>query len=127
MPIGYVCPFVIYMNLVSFVNLRSLVDQNRHNFIPPTSRMTNYVVLRFGSTKPELIVENNIGLLRSDIAWTDAKYAQIWEYMRDEFELTHCAIGSDREWSARNWSGPPMLPPLSSPSYANAIYDLILF
>ncbi|KAL0340779.1 UNVERIFIED_CONTAM: Sporulation protein RMD1 [Sesamum radiatum] len=25
---------------------------------------------------------------RSDIAWKDAKYAQIWEYLRDEFELT---------------------------------------
>ncbi|WVY97991.1 hypothetical protein V8G54_030142 [Vigna mungo] len=24
----------------------------------------------------------------SDIAWKDAKYAQIWEYLRDEFELT---------------------------------------
>ena len=28
------------------------------------------------------------GVLRSDIAWKDAKYAQIWEYLRDEFELT---------------------------------------
>ncbi|KVI09754.1 Protein of unknown function DUF155 [Cynara cardunculus var. scolymus] len=167
------------------VDLRSLVDQNKSNFIPPTSRMTNYVVLRFGSTKPELIgsgasisgsdccymvvfqygsivlfnvrdheidgylkiVERHAsGLLpemrkdgevdgmvgeftdinrgmektgtftmkrkklfqlvgkansnladvilklglfeRSDIAWKDAKYAQIWEYLRDEFELT---------------------------------------
>ncbi|XP_058771349.1 protein RETARDED ROOT GROWTH-LIKE [Vicia villosa] len=25
---------------------------------------------------------------RSDIAWKDAKYGQIWEYLRDEFELT---------------------------------------
>ncbi|OMO81101.1 hypothetical protein COLO4_23761 [Corchorus olitorius] len=25
---------------------------------------------------------------RSDIAWKDAKYAQIWEFLRDEFELT---------------------------------------
>ncbi|XP_050212175.1 protein RETARDED ROOT GROWTH-LIKE isoform X2 [Mercurialis annua] len=25
---------------------------------------------------------------RSDIAWKNAKYAQIWEYLRDEFELT---------------------------------------
>ncbi|KAI3767204.1 hypothetical protein L2E82_17292 [Cichorium intybus] len=25
---------------------------------------------------------------RSDIAWKDAKYAQIWEYLREEFELT---------------------------------------
>jgi hypothetical protein len=29
-----------------------------------------------------------IGFNRSDIAWKDAKYAQIWEYLRDEFELT---------------------------------------
>ena len=28
------------------------------------------------------------GKCRSDIAWKDAKYAQIWEYLRDEFELT---------------------------------------
>ncbi|RDX89980.1 hypothetical protein CR513_28204, partial [Mucuna pruriens] len=27
-------------------------------------------------------------LRKSDIAWKDAKYAQIWEYLRDEFELT---------------------------------------
>ena len=27
-------------------------------------------------------------IYRSDIAWKDAKYAQIWEYLRDEFELT---------------------------------------
>ncbi|KAK4792254.1 hypothetical protein SAY86_022689 [Trapa natans] len=25
---------------------------------------------------------------RSDIAWKNAKYAQIWEFLRDEFELT---------------------------------------
>ncbi|ESR49434.1 protein retarded root growth-like [Citrus sinensis] len=31
------------------VDLRGLVDQNRQNFIPPTSRMTNYVVLKFGT------------------------------------------------------------------------------
>ncbi|KAK6933278.1 protein of unknown function DUF155 [Dillenia turbinata] len=33
------------------VDLRSLVEQNKPNFIPPTSRMTNYVVLRFGDLK----------------------------------------------------------------------------
>ncbi|KAJ4936176.1 hypothetical protein NE237_008288 [Protea cynaroides] len=33
------------------VDLRSLVDQNKANFIPPTSRMTNYVVLRFRGSK----------------------------------------------------------------------------
>lgn len=32
--------------------------------------------------------ENLTGFHRSDIAWKDAKYAQIWEYLRDEFELT---------------------------------------
>lgn len=32
--------------------------------------------------------ENWIDFCRSDIAWKDAKYAQIWEYLRDEFELT---------------------------------------
>ncbi|THU50059.1 hypothetical protein C4D60_Mb06t16090 [Musa balbisiana] len=26
---------------------------------------------------------------RSDIAWKNANYAQIWEYLRDEYELTH--------------------------------------
>ncbi|KAF8055517.1 hypothetical protein N665_1292s0014 [Sinapis alba] len=31
------------------VDLKSLVEQNKHNFIPPTSRMTNYVVLKFGN------------------------------------------------------------------------------
>ncbi|KAK8651352.1 hypothetical protein V6N13_140957 [Hibiscus sabdariffa] len=30
------------------VDLRGLVEQNKQNFIPPTSRMTNYVVLKFG-------------------------------------------------------------------------------
>ena len=29
-----------------------------------------------------------LGFNRSDIAWKDAKYAQIWEFLRDEFELT---------------------------------------
>lgn len=33
------------------VDLRSLVEQNKQNFVPPSSRMTNYVVLRFGDTK----------------------------------------------------------------------------
>ncbi|KAH7547965.1 hypothetical protein ACOSP7_032737 [Xanthoceras sorbifolium] len=31
------------------VDLRSLVEQNKQNFIPPSSRMTNYVVLKFGN------------------------------------------------------------------------------
>ena len=35
------------------VDLKSLVEQNKSNYIPPTSRMTNYVVLKFGKLKPE--------------------------------------------------------------------------
>uniref|UniRef100_A0A5B6YJR0 Putative sporulation protein RMD1 n=1 Tax=Davidia involucrata TaxID=16924 RepID=A0A5B6YJR0_DAVIN len=35
------------------VDLRSLVERNKLNFIPPTSRMTNYVVFRFGNIKSE--------------------------------------------------------------------------
>ncbi|XP_022743517.1 uncharacterized protein LOC111294474 [Durio zibethinus] len=31
------------------VDLRGLVEQNKQNFIPPSSRMTNYVVLKFGN------------------------------------------------------------------------------
>ncbi|XVF75481.1 hypothetical protein PTKIN_Ptkin13bG0191400 [Pterospermum kingtungense] len=31
------------------VDLRGLVEQNKQNFIPPTSRMTNYIVLKFGN------------------------------------------------------------------------------
>ncbi|MFS7986401.1 hypothetical protein Hanom_Chr11g01009911 [Helianthus anomalus] len=38
-----------------------------------------------------------VGKANSNLA-DDAKYAQFWEYMRDEFELTHYAMGSDREW-----------------------------
>lgn len=38
------------------VDLKSLLEQNKLYFIPPTSRMTNYVVLRFGYAKPELNV-----------------------------------------------------------------------
>ncbi|XP_027365610.1 uncharacterized protein LOC113872330 isoform X2 [Abrus precatorius] len=177
------------------VDLKSLVEQNKPNFVPPSSRMTNYVVLKFGDIRdsrvpgtsflsgsngcymvvfqygsivlfnvpePEvdgylkIVKEHASGLLpemrkdgqsialdyygrqvdgmvaeftdinremeatgkfkmqrkklfqlvgkansnladvilklglfeRSDIAWKDAKYAQIWEYLRDEFELT---------------------------------------
>ncbi|KAL8093274.1 protein RETARDED ROOT GROWTH-LIKE-like [Apium graveolens] len=36
------------------VDLKGLVEQNKANFIPPASRMTNYVVLRFGNLKTEL-------------------------------------------------------------------------
>ncbi|KAL1819272.1 hypothetical protein ACET3Z_014141 [Daucus carota] len=36
------------------VDLKGLVEQNKPNFIPPASRMTNYVVLRFGNLRTEL-------------------------------------------------------------------------
>jgi uncharacterized Rmd1/YagE family protein len=29
-----------------------------------------------------------LALFRSDIAWRDAKYAQIYEYLREEYEVT---------------------------------------
>ncbi|KAF9592986.1 hypothetical protein IFM89_019563 [Coptis chinensis] len=33
------------------IDLKSLIDQNKPNFTPPTSRMTNYAVLKFSNTK----------------------------------------------------------------------------
>ncbi|KAE8702569.1 putative plastid-lipid-associated protein 12 [Hibiscus syriacus] len=151
------------------VDLTGLVEQNKQNFIPPTSRMTNYgpgvfisgsdccfmVVFQYGSIVMfnvrecdvdqylKIVEKHASGLLpemrkdeyeflnidgirtigsvlgqsialdyyvrqivgkansnladvilklghfeRSDIAWKDAKYAIIWEFLRDEFELT---------------------------------------
>ncbi|KAL3650046.1 hypothetical protein CASFOL_006449 [Castilleja foliolosa] len=35
------------------VDLKSLVEHNKQNFIPPSSRMTNYVVLRYGDFSPQ--------------------------------------------------------------------------
>lgn len=40
-------------NYFCSVDLRSLVEQNRSHFIPPTSRMTNYVVFRFGNVEAD--------------------------------------------------------------------------
>jgi len=36
-----------------------------------------------------LLVENDslLHYNRSDAAWKDANYAQIWEFLRDDFEL----------------------------------------
>nr|GMC50145.1 sporulation protein RMD1 [Ipomoea batatas] len=56
------------------VDLRSLVDQNKQNFIPPTSRMTNYVVLRFGYTKPDPNV------LGSGLSGSDCCYMVVFQY-----------------------------------------------
>lgn len=42
------------------------MEQNKPNFIPPTSRMTNYVVLRFGNEKPGPNVSSSSSLLDLD-------------------------------------------------------------
>ncbi|KAH6803990.1 sporulation RMD1-like protein [Perilla frutescens var. frutescens] len=56
------------------VDLRSLVEQNKQNFIPPSSRMTNYVVLRFGDLKPD---PNGLG---SSLGGNDCCYMVIFQY-----------------------------------------------
>ncbi|KAJ9553614.1 hypothetical protein OSB04_017659 [Centaurea solstitialis] len=56
------------------VDLRGLLEQNRANFIQPTSRMTNYIVLKFGSTKPELIG------LGASITGSDSSYMVVFQY-----------------------------------------------
>ncbi|KAI3817713.1 hypothetical protein L1987_11511 [Smallanthus sonchifolius] len=56
------------------VNLKELMDQNRPNYIQPTSRMTNYVVLRFGSTKPEVIG------LGASLSGSDSVYMVVFQY-----------------------------------------------
>ncbi|KAL5569218.1 hypothetical protein UlMin_025793 [Ulmus minor] len=55
------------------VDLRSLVEQNRRNFIPPTSRMTNYVVLKFG----ELSNSNGLG---ASLGGSDCCYMVVFQY-----------------------------------------------
>ncbi|XP_057462490.1 protein RETARDED ROOT GROWTH-LIKE-like [Actinidia eriantha] len=56
------------------VDLRTLVEQNKPNFIPPTSRMTNYVVLRFGDVKSE---PNGLG---ANISGSDCFYMVVFQY-----------------------------------------------
>ncbi|PSS32848.1 Sporulation protein [Actinidia chinensis var. chinensis] len=56
------------------VDLRSLVEQNKPNFIPPTSRMTNYIVLRFGDVKSEPIG------LGANISGNDCCYMVVFQY-----------------------------------------------
>ncbi|KAL6501182.1 hypothetical protein OROHE_025045 [Orobanche hederae] len=56
------------------VDLRSLVEQNKQNFIPPSSRMTNYVVLRFGDLKPD---PNGLG---SSLGGNDCCYMVVFQY-----------------------------------------------
>ncbi|KAI3470433.1 hypothetical protein Pfo_027096 [Paulownia fortunei] len=56
------------------VDLRSLVEQNKQNFIPPSSRMTNYVVLRFGDLRPD---PNGSG---SSLGGSDCCYMVVFQY-----------------------------------------------
>ncbi|XP_023549259.1 uncharacterized protein LOC111807669 [Cucurbita pepo subsp. pepo] len=55
------------------VDLRRLVDQNKHNFIPPSSRMTNYVVLKFG----DLCDVNSYG---ASISGSDCCFMVVFQY-----------------------------------------------
>ncbi|PON77490.1 hypothetical protein PanWU01x14_026510 [Parasponia andersonii] len=55
------------------VDLRRLVEQNRANFIPPTSRMTNYVVLKFGE------LSHSDGL-RASLGGSDCCYMVVFQY-----------------------------------------------
>lgn len=56
------------------VDLRSLVEQNKQNFIPPSSRMTNYVVLRFGDTKKAA------SALGANLSGSDCCYMVVFQY-----------------------------------------------
>ncbi|XP_021744295.1 sporulation protein RMD1-like [Chenopodium quinoa] len=56
------------------VDLKSLVELNKHNFIPPSSRMTNYVVLKFGNLKPE---PNGVG---ATLSGSDCGYMVVFQY-----------------------------------------------
>ncbi|XP_074305482.1 protein RETARDED ROOT GROWTH-LIKE-like [Silene latifolia] len=56
------------------MDLKSLVDENRTNFIPPSSRMTNYVVLKFGNLKP---VPNGLG---ATLSGSDCRFLVVFQY-----------------------------------------------
>ncbi|KAL9227114.1 hypothetical protein vseg_002847 [Gypsophila vaccaria] len=56
------------------VDLKSLVEQNRTQFIPPSSRMTNYVVLKIGKLKP---VPNGLG---ATLSGSDCGYMVVFQY-----------------------------------------------
>uniref|UniRef100_A0A2N9E2Y6 DUF155 domain-containing protein n=1 Tax=Fagus sylvatica TaxID=28930 RepID=A0A2N9E2Y6_FAGSY len=55
------------------VDLRSLVEQNKPNFIPPTSRMTNYVVLKFGNL-------SEINGLGASLSGSTSCYMVVFQY-----------------------------------------------
>ncbi|KAL0358704.1 UNVERIFIED_CONTAM: hypothetical protein Sangu_0719800 [Sesamum angustifolium] len=56
------------------VDLRRLTEQNKQNFIPPSSRMTNYVVLRFG----DLRLDPNVS--GSSLGGSDCCYMVVFQY-----------------------------------------------
>ncbi|CAI9759243.1 unnamed protein product [Fraxinus pennsylvanica] len=56
------------------VDLRTLVQRNKQNFILPSSRMTNYVVMRFGDLKPE-----SNGLV-ANLSGSDCCYMIVFQY-----------------------------------------------
>ncbi|WRX12876.1 protein of unknown function DUF155 - like 1 [Theobroma cacao] len=74
------------------VDLRRLVEQNKQNFIPPTSRMTNYVVLKFGNlaSSPK---QTNSFLFKP---CTSSPFLDFFEFSKDENQGPSAFIsGSD--------------------------------
>jgi len=45
-------------------------------------------MLRFFNMHFAAFTSSILSLSRSEIAWRDAKYAQIYEYLREEYEVT---------------------------------------
>ncbi|KAI3964573.1 hypothetical protein MKW92_027156 [Papaver armeniacum] len=60
--------------LSTSIDLRSLIDWNKANHIPPTSRMTNYAVLRFGDTN------SNPHDLEASLSGSDYCYMVVFQY-----------------------------------------------
>lgn len=60
-----------YMVIFCSVDLKGLMDQNKQNLVPPSSRMTNYVVLRFGNANsdPNVSVSSILSCLCVHILW----------------------------------------------------------
>ena len=101
------------------VDLRTLVEQNKPNFIPPTSRMTNYVVLRFGDVKSEPNVSSSSLLDSFAICWLvriiiDALHVisieqnfsvqSIWWFCFVDIKFIHVFVQkNNRDFSSRFW------------------------
>ncbi|KAI3980508.1 hypothetical protein MKX01_008925 [Papaver californicum] len=60
--------------LSTSIDLRSLIDWSKANHIPPTSRMTNYAVLRFGDTN------SNPHDLEASLSGSDYCYMVVFQY-----------------------------------------------